>query len=172
MKILVVQHRDKAELLFGFDREVVNIIKKVKDSWFNKNNRRWYCPLSSLEDLLIKADSLSLQVIFDYPYETHESVDGEIVSEQNTTFEQSMLCGQGNTSHNRHDHTSDSIYAKLNSRDHSISIDLPLPKNIYSKLKSALRNLIWNDNKWIIAKEDKQYFYNICLDNSISVKTY
>jgi len=172
-KIFVIRHfNDFLELVFVYNEDIVKMIKSIESSSFNKDKKRWYVHVNSLTDLITFCKNLGYELVCD--------IDLNFLADHSNAIEPSQkkfkashdsemryrepFAEKSNwqkMTYQQHGHKEDEIMAIVNFADESMAINLPMPKNIYGKLKSS-NAISWKKDQWWISKEDRDLFNQEC----------
>lgn len=149
MKLFIIPNRNCFEIAFAFDKKIIDIIKKVDKCKFNSEFKKWYCDKDSIQLLIRTAKVNNLEVI--------HAIDSSLTANDYHGINDSIA-------------GDDEKIVLNNMQDGSLSIDLPLSKNVYFKLKT-FDSIVWSNNKWTILDKDKNRFYDLCTKNNIKIIT-
>ena len=151
MKLFLIPNKVYFEVAFKFDKNIVDIIKHVKQCQFNPLLKKWFCHKDSIQALIDAARSSNFEVI-------HAVDDWQDTIEQKEAYEVNKSISV---------QTDYQLQAKK-MQDGSLLVPLPIKMELYFKLKSFENKIIHKDC-WII--HDIRQFNKFCFDKNIIIVT-
>lgn len=149
MKLFLIPNKVFFEVAFKFDKNIVDLIKQVKQCQFNPLLKKWFCHKDSIQALIDAAKSSNVEVI-------HAVDDWETTTGQKEAY-----------AVNKSIQTDYQLQARK-MPDGSLLVPLPITMELYFKLKSFENKIIHKDC-WII--HDISRFNKFCYDKNIIIVT-
>ncbi len=187
MKVFIIKHVKVVEIAFKYDEKIIGIFKRFSNIVFNATYKKWYCDLDEVVPLVKAFKEAKIEVIFsdddsDNDQEKYRLVDPHHYSD---TFRQKKSPERQKRINNSPDKDyyssrkkqlsispekqySPAVKLSVNVTREAIgglSIQLPIEINTYKKLK-PFKGFEFHktENKWIIAEDNVEEFYDYCLN--------
>ena len=151
MKLFLIPNKVYFEVVFKFDKNIIDMIKQVNQCQFNPLLKKWFCHKDSIQILIDAAQAKNVDVI----HAVDDWQDATTQKESNTDNKSISI------------QTDYQLQAKK-LPDGSLLIPLPFSKEMYFKLKPFGNKIIHKDC-WII--HDINKFNKFCFDKNIIIVT-
>ena len=147
------------------------MLKTIEGSVFSSLSKRWFIPLNKIPELEEKSVEFALELISETIPDTSnkrkERSDDGIRDLQLPAKKE--FRSYKHLDLNKSDHTDVCLKVTVNPEDESLVMKLPLPRDLYFKLKAS-RELVWNKDSWSVTKDNIPSFKQLCSDLSIIIE--
>ena len=184
MKVLFVEGQKKAQVVFVFNTKVIEVIKSVKGWSFDLVQKKWYIPMTKVEELIekflkleitsitFKSDDYKEQVAVDNEGGVKRKLQFDLESDSDDDKENKPpkwftndVTGKRPFVNNLNKEVS--IEIKRNSN--SLQVNLPIQFNAYKVLKD-IKDIKWeNQNTWIVPQSAIKEFTDTCYEHNIII---
>ena len=183
MKVLFVEGNKKAQDVFVFNTKIIEVIKSVKGWSFDTVQKKWYVPMSKVDELIksfLKLDITSLTFsLEDYKEQVTEDnfsgtkkklqFDSESdYDEDNKENEPPKWCNNDVTGKRPFVNNTNKVSIEIKRNSNSLQVNLPIQFNAYKTLKS-IKDIKWEKNTWIVPEFAIKEFTDTCYDINIII---
>ena len=168
MKVFIIVYdipNQLSEIAFRYNPFIITIIKSITGTKFNVPLKKWYIPKAGTKELTDKLSKANIEVIMDLPPTDTPDSYKRLTSPQRASLKRSYIPEMTPMP--------ETVRPKYTLIDGSLTIDLPLPFDMYRYLKANITGIEWGDNKWIIKDAEQiENFYKICSEKDYKFDSF